>query len=118
MREEIINFNKKYREERHILVKKLREWVVDKNIPLEERWKTFLMSNLGDTSDRTEFGLDRDDKFLYEGPCYLSKYETQSVESILDNLKSDRKFNLTEEEEIIFKEYCLDDFICNMKFDW
>jgi hypothetical protein len=109
---------KQFKELKDSLTGELRLWVADKSVSLEERWKVFIASGFGETSYRTDFGLDRDDEFLYESPLYMSKYEIQPVENILECLKDSEEFELTEEEELIFKNYCLDNFYSKMKFDW
>lgn len=95
-------------------------FAIDKSIPLETRWKEFLDSGFGETSWRTNFGLKRDDSFLYESPLYLEKYQIIDVEDILKALLDDdeEEFNMTEEEVVTFKEHCLSHFINKMKFDW
>lgn len=88
---------------------------------LSNRWKVLKKCSdleIGRCSDRTNFGLTRDDEFLYEAPCYLSKHETISVSSLLTSLKENKDFNLTDNEELIFKEYCLKNFYTKMIFDW
>ncbi len=95
-----------------------KNWLKDQSIPLDERWKVFQELEKGDTSDRTDFDLDRDDCFLYDGPLHMEKHETWKVSSILDSLMDDKKFKMTPEEIVIFKEYCLDNYCFKMKFDW
>lgn len=94
--------------------------VLDKNIPLDIRWKEFIESGFGETTWRTNFGLNRSDEFLYESPLYLEKYQVIKVDEILQTLLDDEEeeFNMTEEEVIIFKEFCLSHFYNKMKFDW
>lgn len=97
----------------------LRVYTTDENIPLDKRWKVLIENpHLFETYWRTDFGLDRDDEFLYEGPCYMEKYETRTVQDILESMTEDEDFAMTEEEIITFKEYCLEKGISKMKFDW
>ena len=101
------------------LKKEAEQQIKDQSIPLEERWQLLIQNpELGKTSWRTDFGLDRDDSFLYEDPLYMEKYQTSSVENILEGLKEDEDFELTPEEEITFKTYCVDNMYSEMKFDW
>ena len=101
------------------LKKEAEQQIKDQSIPLEERWQLLIQNpELGKTSWRTDFGLDRDDSFLYEDPCYMEKYQTDTVKSILECLKEDEDFELTPDEEIIFKTYCVDNMYSKMKFDW
>lgn len=48
----------------------------------------------------------------------MEKYQTDTVESILECLLEDEDFELTPEEEITFKTYCVDNMYSKMKFDW
>ena len=55
----------------------------------------------------------------------MSKYQVSSVKSILDLLIETRKEEdnedwdyFTPEEETTFKEYCCDNFISSMIFNW
>ena len=96
-----------------------RCWCKDQSIPLDTRWKLLIeMQDFTETSDRTAFGLNRDDKFLYESPCYMEKYNVRDVDDILESLTDSRVFAMTPEEIITFKNYCLDNFCSKMKFDW
>lgn len=93
-------------------------WLKDQSIPLDERWKVFLDLQKGNISDRTDFDLDRDDCFLYDGPLHMEKYQVRDVADILEALIDDEKFKITPEEIVIFKEYCLDNYCIQMKFYW
>lgn len=106
-------------QQKQLLFEEFKAYCQDLDIPFEIRWK-FLLKNseFGEVSDRTEFGLDRDDEFLYEGPLYMQKYEVYSVDAILEALKTDEEFAITEDEILTFKQYCLDEGITKMKFDW
>lgn len=93
--------------------------IQDESLSLEERWQLLIQNpDLGETSWRTDFGLNRDDSFLYDGPLYMQKYETISVDGLLECLKEDEDFELTVDEEIVFKYYCVSNNISRMKFDW
>lgn len=93
--------------------------IQDESLPLEERWQMLIQNpDLGETSWRTDFDLNRDDSFLHDGPMYMSKYESSTVDGILECLKEDEDFGLTLDEEIIFKHYCVSNCYSRMKFDW
>lgn len=101
------------------LKKKLENFLSDPSNTLDEKWEMLIsVPDLGKTSYRTKFGLDRDDSFLYEEPLYMEKYQESEVADLLQCLKEDEDFNLTEEEEQIFKKYCIDGGYSKMKFDW
>jgi hypothetical protein len=114
---------KQYKEE---LSAELRKYVQDKNNPLDERFEALCEClEFSKRAWRNTFGLDRNDEFLYEYPCYMSKYQVSSVKSILDLLIETRKEEgnedwdyFTPEEETTFKEYCCDNFISSMIFNW
>ncbi len=91
----------------------------DDSLTMEDKWKILTETpELFETSWRTNFDLDRDDEFLYEDPCYMRKYETRDVAGILECLKDDEDFELTDDEEHIFKMYCIRGCYSRMKFDW
>jgi hypothetical protein len=125
----MINKLKKYKQYQEQLRQELKAYVQNKNNSLEERWNALIEDEyLVDKDFRTGFGLDRGDSFLYEFPLYMQKYETRSVTSILDRLKKaneEKKEDedeyewelFTREEEIVFKEYCCNNFISIMVFD-
>lgn len=101
------------------LKKEALEMIQNESLTIEERWQLLIQNpELGETSWRTNFGLGRDDKFLYESPLYMQKYETRPVNGILEALKEDEDFGLTVDEEIIFKLYCVENMYSQMKFDW
>lgn len=101
------------------LKKEAAEMIQNESLPLEERWQLLIQNpELGETSWRTDFGLNRDDNFLYDSPLYMQKYETMPVDGILEALKEDEDFELTVDEEIIFKLYCVENMYSKMKFDW
>jgi len=111
------DFNKKYNE----LVKEYLDYITDQREPIEERWKELTKTpHLGKTSYRTNFGLDRDDSFLYDdkGPCYMEKYQTSEVKEILEMMLDDEDFALMPEEITQFKKFCVNNGFSYMKFDW
>ena len=113
--EELIKLNEEKQNE-------FAEWLKDKSVDLDTRWNRFKFAytklKFGKQSQRTNFGINRDDEFLYEGPLYMEKYETSSVFDILSDLEEDEDFAMTLFERVTFKEYCLKNFYSKMKFDW
>lgn len=96
--------------------KDLKKYCADKSIPLEERWKTFIDSDLGD-HDRYKHdpdGVDNTDLCQY---FWYEKGESVSAIDLLDSCKlegnEDLKFNETE-----FKEYFLKEFVKSFTYDW
>lgn len=115
---DILEEIKKSKKDLKNLEAKAQQYCATKTNPLEDRWKFLLECGIANKSYRTNFGLDRKDSFLYEGPLYMDKYEIYCVDDMLHDLKEDEDFNLTEEEETVFKEYCCSKFISEMQFDW
>ena len=72
--------------------------------------------NIGDTTDRTKFGMGISDEYMYEGPIYIEKGETKDISWIYNILIE--KNILTEEQEEIFKRFCVTNFYSKYKFDW
>lgn len=109
-----------FKERFEALKKEVVDAIQNPELSLDERWEILIEnSDLGKTSWRTDFGLG-DDEFLYEGPLYMSKFETMNVKDILEALKEDDDDDgfFTPEDEITFKQYCVDGCYSKMKFDW
>ena len=106
-------------QQKELLFEESKAYCQNTDIPFEIKWE-FLINNseFGELSDRTDFGLDRDDEFLYDGPMYMQKYEVRDVKGILYSLMQNKNFAITEDEIKTFKQYCLDEGITKMKFDW
>jgi hypothetical protein len=95
---------KQYKEE---LSAELRKYVQDKNNPLDERFEALCeCPELGEQSYRTEFNLNRELVNIDS----TGKGTVFTVECLFEGTKP--------EEEITFKEYCCDNFISSMIFDW
>lgn len=95
---------KQYKEE---LSAELRKYVQDKNNPLDERFEALCeCPELSGFEYSTDFGLDRE---LFNPDNY-----GRGTEFLVEDLYG--KTNV--EEEITFKEYCCDNFISSMIFDW
>lgn len=99
------------------LTEKLKIWVKDKSIPLDERWDLFIKSDLGEHSRYVErFNCKLGDHFVEN---LENKYETNNVSEILDFANYDPEDDSYSEEDIIeFKENVLDKFIKSFEFDW
>ena len=107
MREEIENLLI----EKDRLKTKLKTWVIDKSVPLDERWEVFFKSGLGNH------------KSYYQDFKYFStnnycddrgKYAVIDLENVEERYLED----LTEEQLIEFKEDVLSKFIKSFTFDW
>lgn len=94
----------------------LKNFVVDKSYPLNERWDLFIESDLGEhTNYYAEFeGINSD---RYYDDFYIEKYETVQVKYLLKRgiekqiLDSDYKINM-------FKEDVLTQFIKSFEYSW
>jgi len=106
-------------DEKAKLTKELQEWVVDKVIPLEERWNLFIKSGLGGhtwvyVDFDTDIGRDYCDDLE-------QKYETHKVTDVLswaEDQEDHEKPRYTENQIIDFKESVLIKFIKSFDFDW
>lgn len=101
--------------EKEILKNDFKKWLADESNSLDYRFETLMNIGLGDTSMRTDFNLG-DDQFLWDSPIYMNKYETYSIKDIYDILL-DVNY-LKEDQKITFKQYCIDNFISKITFDW
>lgn len=101
---------------------RLKIWVKDKNIPLEERWKTFIDSDLGDHKPFIERFEGMDDE-NYTDKYYIKRYQTVDVEALYewgteDNYDDEEPELNTVEKQNAFKEDVLNKFIKSFEFDW
>jgi hypothetical protein len=103
---------KQYKEE---LSAELRNYVQDKNNPLDERFEA--LCECPELSEYTRFNNFRISKL---NNLLRGKHGTETIEYIYAILTHDASEEdaLTPEEEITFKEYCCDNFISSMIFDW
>ena len=114
---ELNKLNKKFEED-------LKSYVKDQSIPLDERWKTFIECGIGNTDWRTDFDGSIDEENLYEAPLYMMKYETSDVKHMYEVFTSEEDCDEcgivldTVEKQEKFKNYCLNNFVIRMKFDW
>ncbi len=105
----------------------LKIWVVNKDIPLDERWELFIKSELGE-SEGWNLNLNSlpRDYVSYDGSISCERYQTMRMEEVIDvleyqvgNLDSryvhkDAKYVCIED----VKEEILEKFIKSFTFDW
>jgi coenzyme F420-reducing hydrogenase alpha subunit len=108
----------KFLQEKKTLIEELKKWVVNKSIPLEERWELFIKSELGDhETSYWDFNTFDNEKF-HDGE-YRQKYQTLIPEDVINWATSKfNKINATEEQINNFKEEVLKNFIKSWEFDW
>ena len=106
---------KKFVKERNALVAELKKWVVDKSISLEERWNTFIESDLGDCEDGEFDGIDWNQHTFYDD-FNMDRGAVSRVEDLLETALDDELFEEGGEEA--FKEYCLKNFCKEIRNEW
>jgi len=96
----------------------LRTIIVDKSIPLEDRWNLFIESELGEHDGYYQEppGINWNKKTLYDD-FNCDKYNTLHVDIMLERALEGKMFE-TLEDEIAFKEYFLENFIKSFQNDW
>lgn len=103
------------------VTKELREYVKDKNIPLDQRWDLFIYSELG-THHKYIIHPDGLDEDKYFDTIDFDRGTIIIVEDFLENIKildvEDPEEDKILEDEVVFKEWCLDKFIKSFTFDW
>ena len=130
------------------IIKEFREWLKDKLIPVNERWKVFIESGKGNEetfivhfkslSPVKHWGRNPIEDYLHEN---LERYYSIAAEDIVEMMEEefDGKYGFlgksflfkqsyndndiieytTSEQDIInFKEECLEKFIKSFKMDW
>jgi hypothetical protein len=97
------------------LTEMLKKWVVDKTVPLSERWEVFVMSDLGERAPfMEEFDdLDMDDLARIRD---FNKFEVVDLTDINSFLKGKHGFNSKRIARI--QEQILEKFIQSFEFDW
>jgi hypothetical protein len=127
MKEELNEF---FKQEQYIKGK-LKEWVKDKSISLEERWEVFIKSGLGihDNYYQT-FGILDGDWIQSEGPIYAERYEKVNVERIIESIEEAKQTLMEDPDDeylnkdfanvdlVKLKEAILESFIKSFNFDW
>lgn len=97
---------------------KLKIWVRDTSIPLQQRWETFIKSGLG-TEDVFINRLDDNKVMSTYIDCLDERYTTEYVDSILNwavELRTD--YDFTNEDIDEFKQDVLNNFLKSFKHDW
>jgi len=103
----------KFLEEKKLLTEKLKLWVVDKSIPLGERWDLFIKSELGiEEPYIIDFDCEMDKQYIEELEYKYSTHNTGDIVKWLD------EGQYTEIQIIEFQEEVLEKFIKSFKFDW
>jgi hypothetical protein len=113
---ETITRLKKFKRERKSIEADLRHLVIDKDIPLKERWEIFIEAEMGDTVTDHNFPyVTMADMYNTMGIYRLDFYD---VDEILE-LAIDCEVIFKDEQRIIdeFKEYCLENFITSIEFE-
>ncbi len=97
-------------QEKEHLTKELQAYVVNKDIPLEERWDLFIGSDLG---VHKSFYQD----FIHAKARDVSgeRYSNTDVDEILEFMEDD---NYSEKQINEFKEDALKKFIKSYNYDW
>ena len=107
----------------------LKLWVVDKDIPLDERWDVFIKSGLG-TKDSwiTRFDSLGQDYFMYDGEYHCERYQTIHMDNVWERMTDDTRLYLTEFSDTLkpevaakldpFREEVLEKFIQSFYYDW
>jgi hypothetical protein len=105
----------KYLEDKDILTKEMKLWVVDKTVPLDERWNLFLESQLGDDKSYIErFDCKVGDNMVDDMENKYAKFDIKTSwdYGVFDD------YEYSEEEMIEYKENVLKSFIKSFQNDW
>lgn len=99
------------------LISDLKKIVIDKSIPLEERWNLFIESDLGNHDDyyHEPFGIDWNNKSLYND-FHTDRYAHLEVKDMLNRSLDNDLFETN--GDILFKEYFLTKFIKSFENNW
>lgn len=106
------------------LTRELKEWVKNKSIPLETRWETFLISELG---DHRNWIIDIN-PVVSKHADYMNRYMTLELERVVESLEDELCYkeevdleNLSIESRIqisSLKEDILEAFVKSFRVDW
>ncbi|MCP4437544.1 MAG: hypothetical protein GY810_01210 [Aureispira sp.] len=92
----------------------LKIWVVNKEIPLDERWEVFIESELGEARPFiVRFDSLGEGFVCYDGKIHIERYDVIDVSEIVEGLM-DNDPSLIE----AFKEEVLEKFVRTFKYDW
>lgn len=102
---------------------KLKVYVQDTGFPLDERWKTFIESDLGEESNFiVHFKSIDEDKFSYYDDLYIERYQTvylcDVIERFEDALDNGKTCNFSRNQVNEIKEEVLRKLIKSFVFDW
>lgn len=117
------------------LVKTIKEYIVDKKYPLEDRWEVFCKAVDNGLAEQDPFMINlnslHDDIIMYEGLVHADRYMTIDIPSIIeryeDNFQENgepwKSNNLDKWEEfnfdpVAFKEEVMEKFIGSFVYDW
>jgi predicted house-cleaning noncanonical NTP pyrophosphatase (MazG superfamily) len=97
-------------QQREILKEEVKEYVQDKSNSLEDRWKLFVSSRLGDHDEYNYHFTSLDDDDFHSD---LERHLVLDVEDVIEH------FHDSPEEDINnFKEEAMKDFIFSWELDW
>jgi hypothetical protein len=110
MRNEILEFLKT----KETIIPRFKEWLKDTSVPLDERWDTFIESDLGDTDECESEPpcLDGNNKTLYDD-FYCDRGQTMTAKSYVD-ICEDKSFG----DIVEIKEHFLSNFMKSFDNDW
>ena len=97
----------------------LKQFVVNKNYSLEDRWEVFIESDLGDISGCVESppGIDWNRITLYDD-FYKDRYATVLAVDMLYRINDDESGKFKDFDEVAFKEFFLQEFKKGFIHDW
>jgi len=106
------------------LTTELREWVVDKTVPLEERWNVFCQSKLGDHEGYyvdfhpyiSEYLEDRDRHELINLESIVNRLIDWYADNEMENEVEDSKD--PQQTLIDLQESILENFVYTFEYDW
>ena len=117
------------------LVKTIKEFIINKSYPLEDRWEVFCKAiDCGLTESQSYVPrLDNlhDDMVMYDGVVHAERYQTFTMPDIIerynDNFDKDGnpceygnldKWNKFGFDPVAFKEEVMEKFIGSFMYDW
>lgn len=114
---EIRKLIKEFHTLKHETDKTIRKFVVDKSINIDDRWELFLESKLGDEHWACEMpNISQRD--LMED-LFLIRNETIYIDELLELSIQNEVIQKHETDKINqYKEFCLENFINVLSFNW
>lgn len=100
-----------------------KDWCKDKTIPLDERWNTFIKSDLG-YHDSNYWHFETFDSDEYHDGEYVRKFQTCTPNDVIEEFSKNNRcskfINESDYEMLVikFKEEVLNNFIKSWVFDW